>query len=326
MEKENSSSSVCPVCADDSLPKSPRVLRCYYKYAKSMQTLSVLPGRTSYLFWMRAMTWEYVFPSTLSPFTFTRRSPVTTPSCLFVCLICSFRISQHSIVVSTNSLNLKPNVTNPRVEKSCLSTVRWGETECVCLWTCCCGSRLWWVERICIVKRRSLSPHLCIGHIAVRHFCGIAWLLQTIFPNQMRMSVFRQLVFSSPVHRPAWWAGPLSLTFLTNMVSIGSSLPFWNPVWHKKVLSDSHEPRCFSWCLIVTCFSWMIDCVCVCDIHQYIRGCSLTLCPVGGAERLQTRMQEVSYIISCTWSNKIKKRKKEERTHPFRYRSPHPAN
>lgn len=25
-----------------------------------------------------------------------------------------------------------------------------------------------------------------------------------------------------PVHKPAWWAGPLSLTLLTNMVSMGS--------------------------------------------------------------------------------------------------------
>lgn len=29
----------------------------------------------SYLFWIKAMTWEYVFPMMLSPFTFTIRSP-----------------------------------------------------------------------------------------------------------------------------------------------------------------------------------------------------------------------------------------------------------
>lgn len=33
--------------------------------------------------------------------------------------------------------------------------------------------------------------------------------------------------FFLPVHRPAWWAGPFSLTFFTNMVSIGSIRPFW---------------------------------------------------------------------------------------------------
>lgn len=34
-------------------------------------------GRRSaaHLFWIRPMTWEYVFPMTLSPFTFTSRSP-----------------------------------------------------------------------------------------------------------------------------------------------------------------------------------------------------------------------------------------------------------
>lgn len=32
----------------------------------------------SYLFWMRAITCEYVFPRILSPFTFTSRSPVNT--------------------------------------------------------------------------------------------------------------------------------------------------------------------------------------------------------------------------------------------------------
>lgn len=29
----------------------------------------------AHLFWIRPMTWEYVFPTTLSPFTFTSRSP-----------------------------------------------------------------------------------------------------------------------------------------------------------------------------------------------------------------------------------------------------------
>lgn len=29
----------------------------------------------THLFWIRPMTWEYVFPMTLSPFTFTSRSP-----------------------------------------------------------------------------------------------------------------------------------------------------------------------------------------------------------------------------------------------------------
>ncbi len=39
------------------------------------QRLKVLTGRRSYLFWMSAITCEYVFPRTLSPFTFTSRSP-----------------------------------------------------------------------------------------------------------------------------------------------------------------------------------------------------------------------------------------------------------
>lgn len=32
-------------------------------------------GWRSHLFWIKAMTWEYVFPMMLSPFTFTIRSP-----------------------------------------------------------------------------------------------------------------------------------------------------------------------------------------------------------------------------------------------------------
>lgn len=39
------------------------------------QSLKALTGRRFYLFWMRAITCEYVFPKMLSPFTFTSRSP-----------------------------------------------------------------------------------------------------------------------------------------------------------------------------------------------------------------------------------------------------------
>lgn len=39
------------------------------------QRFKVPTDRRSYLFWMREITCEYVFPRTLSPFTFTSRSP-----------------------------------------------------------------------------------------------------------------------------------------------------------------------------------------------------------------------------------------------------------
>lgn len=55
-------------------------------------------------------------------------------------------------------------------------------------------------------------------------------------------------MFPLPVHKPAWWAGPFSLTLFTNMVSIGSSRPFWYPVWQKtKKKKMPRSEDCVCW-------------------------------------------------------------------------------
>lgn len=62
---------------------------CMVSFKKRTQTdVSLYPCNQrlkvlrSYLFWMRAITCEYVFPRTLSPFTFTSRSPAKQTSYL----------------------------------------------------------------------------------------------------------------------------------------------------------------------------------------------------------------------------------------------------
>lgn len=62
----------------------------------------------------------------------------------------------------------------------------------------------------------------CLQH----HMTGA---LADRFPMQIRMFMLLYHMFPLPVHKPAWWAGPFSLTLFTNMVSIGSIRPFWYP-------------------------------------------------------------------------------------------------
>lgn len=40
--------------------------------------------KTSHLFWIRAMTCEYVFPRTVSPFTFTSLSPASAQRQMYI--------------------------------------------------------------------------------------------------------------------------------------------------------------------------------------------------------------------------------------------------
>lgn len=47
-------------------------------------------------------------------------------------------------------------------------------------------------------------------------------LISRLTDLQMQISMFLVGLLSLPVHKPAWWAGPFSLTLFTNMVSIGS--------------------------------------------------------------------------------------------------------
>lgn len=51
------------------------------------------------------------------------------------------------------------------------------------------------------------------------------------FSMAIRMLVLLHHMFFLPVHKPAWWAGPFSLTFFTKMVSMGSRRSFWYPEW-----------------------------------------------------------------------------------------------
>lgn len=86
-------------------------------------------------------------------------------------------------------------------------------------------------QMLFLVKHLSASfVSLYICSCLQHHMTGA---LTNRFTMQIRMSVLMHHMFPLPVHKPAWWAGPFSLTFLTNIVSIGSSRPFWYSTWQK---------------------------------------------------------------------------------------------
>lgn len=69
---------------------------------------------------------------------------------------------------------------------------------------------------------------------SLTRLCRLQRHMTAALPNTFPMQIWRFtflchlfLFILLPVHKPAWWAGPFSLTFFTNMVSIGSIRPFW---------------------------------------------------------------------------------------------------
>lgn len=60
------------------------------------------------------------------------------------------------------------------------------------------------------------------GHLLEKKVNYLSYFNLSPTDLQMQISVFLVGWVSLPVHKPAWWAGPFSLTLFTNMVSIGS--------------------------------------------------------------------------------------------------------